>query len=198
MNINDKGSSKPLAQTLSSPLLRKLFVAPLTVTLLWLSACSGSENLPQPPLSFKFDTQKVGFKIETDFRVEEFHSYELSFRLEFNEGDAHDRERVAKLVGKPYRHRTGELTDLGIPIKVRIRIRALQPSDMQDIFEKEVVEATANRCSAQHCYIDITDVKLKPGTYHLVVENLSRIPGPPHTPLDLCITSRPKVGPIPN
>lgn len=198
MNINDTAFSKPLTQTLLLPLLRKLFVAPLTVTLLWLSACSDTEKLPQPPLSFPFDTQKTGFKIETDFRVAEFDALNFDFLLAFKERDSQDRDRVKKLAGDYAQDKDGKLIKPGVPIVVRIRLNARKPSALEGVLEKEFHEERMYGFSDTYYVTEIATLRLKPGTYHLVVENLKEVPELRGTPVTLNVASRPKTTSIPD
>lgn len=156
----------------------------------------GGAKLPEPPFIFPFDAQQIDFKVEKDIRIKEFDSYEFKFSLKFKEGDIRDQERVEKLTGGPGRNKAGQLTKPGINVPVRIRIRALKPSDLENIFEKEIVEEPAYGVSAEHYYKHIINIKLKPGTYHLAVENLEIVPELIGTPLSLLVTSRSKTNPI--
>lgn len=166
------------------------------IALLLLSACSDGEKLPQPPLSFPFDTQKAGFKIETDFRVVDYDVYELGFTLAFKEGDATDRARVVTLAGNPWEHKNGTLAEPGVPIRVRVHVNAKRPSSLEVPYDKEFLEERPNGASATHVYTDITSLKLKPGTYQLVIENLKAVPELQGTPVTLYLASQPKTNPI--
>lgn len=170
----------------------KLLLAAALVSLLWLSACSDTEKLPQPPLSFLFDTQKAGFKIETDIRVVDYNSYEFGFKLGFKKGDAADRERVKKLAGDFGRNKAGKLIQPGVPIPLRIRIEARKPSTLESVFEREFLEEEMYATGDTYFRTAITNVKLRPGTYHLVIENLKEVLELKSTPVTLTITADPK------
>ena len=163
---------------------------------LGIAACYGAPSLPQPPLTLPFDTQTVGFKIGADIRVVDFHTYIVSFRLGFKEGDPLSRAKVRKLVGEVDKDKYGNLLIPGIPISIRIRIVANQPSDLETKFEKIFEAQRMNGCSAEHCYSEIVGVKLKPGRYRIEFENIKKIPELRDVPLDLSITAHPKSNPI--
>jgi hypothetical protein len=192
MNTNDKASSKPLRATLLSPLRKKLLLVLLAASLLCLFICSDTDKLPQPPLSFPFDTQKAGFKIETDIRVVDYNSYKFGFMLGFKEGDATDRARVRKLAGEYGRDKAGKLFEPGVPIPLRIRIEARKPSTLESVFEREFLEEEMYAIGDTYFRTMITTVKLKPGTYHLMIENLKEVPELKSTPVTLTMTSDPK------
>ncbi len=143
-------------------------------------------------MSFPFDTQKAGFKIETDFRVTEFNSYTLSFKLGYREGDAVDRERVRKLAGGPARDRAGALLKSGVAIRLRIRINALIPSDLEHAYDKEILEQRLHSSGDASFGTTIADVKLKPGTYRLMIENLEVIQELHGTAITLLVATDPK------
>ena len=180
-----------------SPRIRKLFPILMTVTccLPWLSACSEKPNFPEPPLSFPFDTQAAGFKIETDVRVVDHNSYRLGFRLGFKEGDASDRARVILLAGSPERNSTGVV---GVPITVRLKIKAASPSAIEHEYERVFSEQRMNGCSATDCYTIVTDLRLKSGLYHFEIENQNIVPALKNTSIAFTVTSDPKSSSIPD
>ncbi len=161
-----------------------------------LSACTNNSQIPEPPLSFPFDTQKAGFKIETDMRVVGYNSFQFGFKLGFKEGDATDRARVKKLAGDHAQDMTGKLIQAGVPIAVRLRINALNPSTLESVFERDFFEERENGASATDFYIVLTEVKLRPGTYHIVIESLKEVPQLQGTTVALYVASDPKGRPI--
>lgn len=171
--------------------VRRLLL-PLGMSLSMLAACSDTPKLPQPPLTFPFDTQKAGFKIETDIRVVDFNSYKFGFMLGFKEGDAADRERVKKLAGEYGRDKAGKLIQPGVPIPLRIRIEALKPSALEGVFEKEFLEQEMYAFGDSYYRTGIASVKLKPGTYHLAIENLKVVPELRGTSVILFVGANPK------
>lgn len=164
----------------------------------WLTACSDKPNLPEPPLSFPFDTQTAGFKIEADVRIVEHNSYRLGFRLGFKEGDESDRARVVALAGSPERDRTGKLMRPGTPIILRVKISANKPSATEREYEKVFTDQLMNGCSATDCYTIATDVRLKPGVYHFEIENRHSVLELKNTPVVFTITADPKSSTIPD
>jgi hypothetical protein len=192
MNTNDKASSKPVRTTFLSPLLKKLLLVLLAASLYYLFVYSDTDKLPQPPLLLPFDTQKAGFKIETDIRVVDYHTYEFGFKLGFKEGDATDRARVEKLAGDYGRDKAGKLIHPGVPIPLRIRIEARKPSTLESVFEREFLEEEMYAIGDTYFRTEITTVKLKPGTYHLMIENFKEVPELKSTPVTLTMTSNPK------
>ena len=182
------------------PRIRKLFPILMAVTccLPWLTACSDKPNLPEPPLSFPFDTQAAGFKIETDVRVVEHNSYRFGFRLGFKEGDASDRARVVLLAGSPERNSTGVVIRPGVPITVRLKIRAVNPSAIEHEYEKVFSEQQMNGCSATDCKTIVTDLRLKPGLYHFEIENQNVVPALKNTSIVFTVTTDPKSSSIPD
>ena len=177
-------------------LATKRLLAAALVSLPWLSACSDSVKLPQPPLSFPFDTQKAGFKVEMDFRVSEFDVFNFDFLLAFKEKDPLDRDRVKKLAGDYAQDKDGKLVQPGVPIPIRIRLNAREPSALEGVFEKEFREERMYAYSDTYYQTEITRLRLKPGTYHIVIENLKDVPALQGTPVTLNIASRPKTNPI--
>ncbi len=180
------------------PLLCRPYLWAVVVSISWLSACSNSETLQKPPLSFPFDTQTAGFKIETDVRLDEYNVYTFDFLFGFKEGDSSDRARVEKLVGSYELDKTGKSLQPGVPISVRVRIRALKPSVLESSFERDFTEQRLHAWSDTYFQTEIVQLKLKPGTYHLVVENLKNIPELKGTPLTVTMTTDPKSSSIPD
>lgn len=175
------------------PILRTIFCC-----LPWLTACSDKPNLPEPPLSFPFDTQAAGFKIETDVQVVEHNSYRFGFRLEFKEGDASDRARVVLLAGSPERNSTGALIRPGVPIAIRLKISATKPSAIEHEYEKVFTEQLMNGCSATDCYTIVTDLRLKPGRYRFEIENRNAVLALKNTAVAFTVTTDPKSTTIPD
>ena len=167
------------------------------ILLPWLSACSDKAKLPEPPLFFPFDTQTAGFRIETDFRVVDHNSYKFSFKLPFKEGDTTDRERVKKLAGGAQRDKDGKIMQPGVPIPVRIRINAIKPSALEGVFEREYLTADMDSYGFVFYQTVITNPRLKPGTYHLLIESLKSVPEYQGIPVTLTVTTDPKGGTIP-
>lgn len=163
-------TTKPNLAT-RKPLVLKLLVLAASAVLLYLSYCSEDPKLPRPPLIYPFDTQQAGFKIETDFRVVDFHAFSFGFRLGFKEDDAADRARVQKLAG--------------VSAAVRIHIHARKPSTLESTFDKTFFEQEMTAYGATSFRTEITSVRLKPGTYHLVIENLKEVPELHGTPVTL-------------
>lgn len=164
----------------------------------WFTACFDKPDLPKIPLAFPFDTQTAGFKIETDFRVSEFSSYRFAFVLGFKEADSTDRERVKKLAGEYGRGKDGKLLNPGVSIPVRIRINAIRPSALETIYTKDFSDAENYAAGDTYFRSEITSLKLKPGTYHLSIENLKKIPELLGTAVTVAVTDDPKSTSIPD
>lgn len=159
------------------------------ISLQCLVACSDRAKLPELPLLFPFDTQQSGFKIETDLRMADYDSFRIAFNFGFKEGDAADRKRVRKLAGDQGRDKDGKLIEPGVSVALRIRINALKPSTLEGFFEKEFLEEQMIGFSATDYHKKITNVRLRRGTYHVVVENLETVPELQGTPVTLYMAS---------
>ncbi|MFM9901708.1 MAG: DUF5625 family protein [Polaromonas sp.] len=168
----------------------------LVLVFFGLTACSDVTKLPRPPLSFPFNAQNPGFKIEADFRVIEFDVYSLELLFAFNENDPRDRDRVKKLAGDPAQDKSGKLIQPGVPVSVRIYVKALNPSTLEKEFENLFHEQKVTGFGDAYYAREITTLRLRPGTYSLVVENLHGVPDLQGTPVTLRIDSRPKTNPI--
>lgn len=179
------------------PLLCRPFLSAVVVSMSWLSACSDGDAFQKPPLSFPFDTQTAGFKIETDVRLDEYNVYTFDFLFGFKEGDSSDRARVEKLVGSYELNKAGKPVEPGVPISVRVRISALKPSVLESSFERDFTEHRLHAWSDTYFQTEIVQLKLKPGTYHLVIENLKDIPELKGTPVTVTMTTDPKSSSIP-
>ena len=125
-------------------------------------------------------------------RVVDFNSFEFGFKLGFKEGDAADRARVKKLAGDYAKDQAGKLIQPGVPIAVRVRIHALKPSALEGVFEREFFEQEMYAFGDSYFRKEITELKLKPGTYHLVIENLKAVPELQGTPVTLYMATDPK------
>jgi len=142
----------------------------------WLTACADSTHLPKPPLSFPFEVQKSGSKIETELRIVEDKEYRFALLLLYKEGDQEDRARVRKLAGGHMIDKNGKVIEPGIPILLRFKINVIDASGERPMLEQEVSELRLSAWGSGHFNKQIFYLALKPGRYRVSVESLKDVP----------------------
>ena len=159
-------------------------------------ACADQEQVQELPINISIDTQLAGSKTEKEFRVAKYAGYEFGLKLGFREGDSNDRQRVLNLAGDSRRDQAGKLIRPGVGIPLRLRLVATNPSDLEQPFEKEFSEQQKTGASETDVYLSISNIRLKPGTYRITVENLKSVPEMRGTPTTVFVARRPKSGAI--
>lgn len=163
-----------------------------------LLACSDGDQLSNPPLDIPIDTQTAGSRVDVAFRVPEYRAFEFGVKLRFREGDDKDRQRVLKLAGDPRRDQAGKLIAPGISIPLRVRLVSLNPSDLEQAYEREYAEQQRSGVSDTDVYSEIATFRLKPGPYRITVENVKVVREIQDTPVSIYFSARPKSTAIPN
>lgn len=171
-----KNGSQPIMKT------RWLSIAML-VLLPWLTACANDTQPFKPPLSFPFEVQKSGSKIETELRIVEGNVYRFALSLMYKKGDQADHERVRKLAGRYEKDKNGKLIEPGVPILLRLRINVIDASGERPMFEQEISELRVTSDGPDSFNKRIIDLTLKPGHYRVSIESLKNVPELLGTPI---------------
>lgn len=175
--------------------VRPLAVA-TAVCLIGITACTESPQYQKPPTMLPYETRLAGGQIETRVRVVEHANYRIGFKLGYMDGDEADRRRAARLAGDPQRDSAWQLMRPGTPISFQIRISSFNPSSFEGVVNKSILEEQMNGCSAQCCYANVTDVRIKPGVYRIAIENVKDFPDFQGTNVTFLIAADPKGDPI--
>jgi hypothetical protein len=163
--------------------MKRLLIA-FALLVLMLSGCL-SLILPEPirpDISLPFAVHKAGTTLTTEFETRE--KEHTGYRLElifFIQGasDGVDGKRVRKLVGDYSTNADRQVIKSGIPIHMKINVRAIDASgkELNVIVNKEVVLDEGAYASGGSClYKEIYAVVLPPGHYRVTIKSLKDIP----------------------
>jgi hypothetical protein len=155
----------------------------------FLSACVDESLLPTPPLTWPFDMQKSGDKIDAKFRVVDHREYSLGLEFGFKDDNQEDRERVRKLVGDDGQFING---DSGVPTPLRVNILEIRESGDRLFFEQELQTSRLRSWTGNKFVKHISYVRLKPGDYRVRVESLENVAELAEIPMAFSIGFYPK------
>lgn len=144
-------------------------------TLLGITACAKQPKIPKPPIEIPFSLDKGAESVEVEFRITEKQTFTFGLGFYFNNKD--EGSRVLKLVGTAGRNKkTGEYVDLGIPLKMKLKIQSIGKSDLPFNFEKTETRIPQYSSAANRFNKKIADIRLEPGLYKVNLENLLQAP----------------------
>ena len=171
--------------------MKKRFVG-IMVVLFCFMACAGGEPGPKPPIELPFAVHQEGATVSTEVRIVKKFPYELSiafpwivksepgsyqFMLTFPFSNNEERDRVEKVIGgSGWNTRTGNLTDPGVPIQVKVTVRIIEPAGERILEEREVTTKGIQAGNPEHLKRRIGFFKLLPGLYRVTVTNLKGAP----------------------
>jgi len=158
------------------------------VVLFCFMACAGDAPGPKPPIELPFAVHQEGATVSTEVRIVKKFPYELSiafpwivkserysyrFELTFPFSNNEERDRVEKVVGgHEWNMRTGNLTNPGVPIQVKVIVRVIEPMGERILEEREVTTKGVQAGNPEHLKRRIGFFELPPGLYRVTVTNL--------------------------
>jgi len=152
--------------------------------------CSNSTSLQSPPLRISFDTSDPFAMLETKFRVNEFRSYSVGFEYSFDKNSVEQHEKFEALINKTAPNRGH------VPIAIQLNISPIEPSAIETVFDKLYSNQQITSWGDSILNTQFDKIRLKPGTYHLVVINRSPVGNPNLGPIHFVLAGDPKSTPI--
>jgi len=171
--------------------MKKRFVG-IMVVLFCFMACAGDAPGPKPPIELPFAVHQEGATVSTEVRIVKKFPYEFifafpwivksepgsyQFMLTFPFSNNEERDRVEKVIGgSGWNTRTGNLTDPGVPIQVKVTVRIIEPAGERILEEREVTTRGLDAWNPKRLKRRIGFFKLLPGLYRVTVINLKGAP----------------------
>jgi len=171
--------------------MKKRFVG-IMVVLFCFMACAGDAPGPKPPIELPFAVHQEGATVSTEVRIVKKFPYEFifafpwivksepgsyQFMLTFPFSNNEERDRVEKVIGgSGWNTRTGNLTDPGVPIQVKVTVRIIEPAGERILEEREVTTKGIQAGNPEHLKRRIGFFELLPGLYRVTVINLKGAP----------------------
>lgn len=151
-----------------------------------LISCNDNSYVESPPLRIPFDLSDPNSKLETTVQISEFRNYSLGFEFLIKNKNQMERAKVRELVAG------SKGNDNSMRIAIQLNIIPLEPSTIETNFLKNYSMQRLMSWSDSSLNTEFDNVRLRPGTYRIVLANQRQVDSFRDVPMNFIFASNPK------